>query len=118
MEDHVTRSIGLGIQCNSRQEAVISFCSRTVHDLDWKRDPGSINYFMLVPVSTYLPSNGCLLLGVSLLACSFLLQIKISRRFIGDTKQKSLMVVDGVDFRIREIRKYGFNPRIHSQKFK
>jgi hypothetical protein len=31
--------------------------------------------------------------------------------------KKSLIVVDGVDFRIQEIRKYGFNPRIHSHKF-
>jgi hypothetical protein len=27
------------------------------------------------------------------------------------------MVVDGIDFRIQEIRKYGFNPRFHSHKF-
>jgi hypothetical protein len=27
------------------------------------------------------------------------------------------MVVDGVDFRIQEKRKYGFNPRFQSHKF-
>jgi hypothetical protein len=42
----LTRSTGLGNEFNSRQEAVII----SVAGLCMKRDPDSVNYFMLVPV--------------------------------------------------------------------
>jgi hypothetical protein len=46
------------------------------------------------------------------------LQIKLSDRFIGYTYQRATMVVDGIDFRIQEPRKNGFNKNWYSHKFR
>jgi hypothetical protein len=44
------------------------------------------------------------------------IQIKLSNRFLGDTQQRTVMVVDGIDFRIQEPRMNGFNKAWYSHK--
>jgi DDE superfamily endonuclease len=44
-------------------------------------------------------------------------QIKLQNRFKGDTQQRALMVIDGIDFAINEPRKNGFNKNWYSHKF-
>jgi len=55
---------------------------------------------------------------MALLLDSQEIQIKLSNRFISEAKQKSLMVVDGIVFRIQEPQKNGFNPKWYSHKYR
>jgi hypothetical protein len=52
-----------------------------------------------------------------LLLVSIETQIKLSNRLINDSQQRSTMVVDGIDFRIQEPRKNGFNTKWYSHKY-